>query len=202
MFVICLDLEGVFTPEIWEVVAAETNIEKLRLTTRDVPDYDVLMKQRIEILRDNNISLYDIQKTIGKIDLLPGALEFLEWLQFNTQFIIVTDSFIEFIKPFAQKLNYPMMFCHNLEVDKNGFIINYQLRLKEMKKKTINVLKSLNFTVIAIGDSYNDIGMLKDADYGVLFRPPDNVKEEFPQFQVSGKYTELKNFISNHLGIK
>ncbi|MHA2281013.1 MAG: bifunctional phosphoserine phosphatase/homoserine phosphotransferase ThrH [Promethearchaeota archaeon] len=202
MFVICLDLEGVFTPEIWEAVATETNIEKLSLTTRDIPDYDVLMKQRLEILKDNNISLYDIQKTIGNIDLLPGALEFLEWLQQNTQLIIVTDSFVEFIKPFAQKLNYPMIFCHNLEIDNNGFIINYKLRQKDMKKRTINVFKSLNYSVIAIGDSYNDIGMLNEADYGILFRPPDNVKEEFPQFPVSTEYIELKNLISNHLGIE
>lgn len=202
MFVVFLDLEGVFTPEIWEFVAADTNIEKLSLTTRDIPDYDVLMKQRLEILRENNISLYDIQKTIGGMDLLPGATEFLEWLRSNTQVIIVTDSFVEFITPFAQKLNFPMIFCHDLEIDKDGFIINYNLRLRDMKKNTVKVFKNLNYKIIAIGDSYNDIGMLNEADYGILFRPPDNVREEFPQFLVTTKYTELKKFISNHLGIE
>jgi len=202
MFVVFLDLEGVFTPEIWEFVAEDTNIEKLSLTTRDIPDYDVLMKQRLEILRENNISLYDIQKTIGTMDLLPGAAEFLQWLRSKTQVIFVTDSFVEFIKPFAQKLNFPMIFCHDLEIDKDGFIINYNLRLRDMKKNSVKVFKNLNYKVIAIGDSYNDIGMLTEADYGILFRPPDNVREEFPQLLVTTKYTELKKFISNHLGIE
>ena len=202
MFVVFLDLEGVFTPEIWEFVAADTNIEKLSLTTRDISDYDVLMKQRLKILRENNISLYDIQKTIGTMNLLPGAVEFLQWLRSNTQVIFVTDSFVEFIKPFAQKLNFPMIFCHDLEIDKDGFIINYNLRLRDMKKNTVKVFKNLNYNIIAIGDSYNDIGMLTEADYGILFRPPDNVREEFPQFLVTTKYTELKKFISNHLGIE
>jgi len=202
MFVVCLDLEGVFTPEIWEFVAADTNIEKLSLTTRDIPDYDFLMKQRIEILRENDISLYDIQKTIGTMNLLPGAAEFLEWLRSNTQVIFLTDSFIEFIKHFAQKLNFPMIFCHDLEIDKDGFITNYKLRLRDMKKNTVEAFKKLNYKIIAIGDSYNDIGMLNEADYGILFRPPDNVREEFPQFLVTTKYTELKKIISNHLGIE
>jgi phosphoserine/homoserine phosphotransferase len=202
MFVVCLDLEGVFTPEIWEFVAVDTKIEKLSLTTRDFPDYDVLMKQRLEILKENEISLYDIQKTIGNMELLPGAAEFLEWLRSNTQVIFLTDSFIEFIQPFAKKLNYPMIFCHDLEVDKDGFITNYKLRLRDMKKNTVEAFKKLNYKTIAVGDSYNDIGMLNEADYGILFRPPDNVKEEFPQFLVTTKYTELKKFISNHLGIE
>jgi len=202
MFVVCLDLEGVFTPEIWEFVAADTNIEKLSLTTRDIPDYDFLMKQRIEILRENDISLYDIQKTIGTMNLLPGAAEFLEWLRSNTQVIFLTDSFIEFIKHFAQKLNFPMIFCHDLEIDKDGFITNYKLRLRDMKKNTVEAFKKLNYKIIAIGDSYNDIGMLNEADYGILFRPPDNVREKFPQFLVTTKYTELKKIISNHLGIE
>ncbi len=202
MFVVCLDLEGVFTPEIWEFVAVDTKIEKLSLTTRDFPDYDVLMKQRLEILKENEISLYDIQKTIGNMELLPGAAEFLEWLRSNTQVIFLTDSFVEFIQPFAKKLNYPMIFCHDLEIDKDGFITNYKLRLRDMKKNTVEAFKKLNYKTIAVGDSYNDIGMLKEADYGILFRPPDNVKEEFPQFLVTTNYNELKKFISNHLGIE
>jgi phosphoserine/homoserine phosphotransferase len=136
------------------------------------------------------------------MELLPGAAEFLEWLRSNTQVIFLTDSFIEFIQPFAKKLNYPMIFCHDLEVDKDGFITNYKLRLRDMKKNTVEAFKKLNYKTIAIGDSYNDIGMLNEADYGILFRPPDNVKEEFPQFLVTTKYTELKKSISNHLGIE
>ncbi|MFX1454695.1 MAG: bifunctional phosphoserine phosphatase/homoserine phosphotransferase ThrH [Promethearchaeota archaeon] len=202
MFIVCLDLEGVFTPEIWETVANQYGIERLSLTTRDIPDYDVLMKQRLEILKENKISLYDLQAIIKKIDLLPDSFEFLEWLQNCAQVIIVTDSFVEFIKPLAQKLNYPMIFCHNLEIDKDGFITNYNLRLKNMKKKTISAFKALNYNVIAVGDSYNDIEMLKEADYGILFRPSNNVRDEFPQFKVITKFSELKSFISNHLGIK
>ncbi|MFW9940924.1 MAG: bifunctional phosphoserine phosphatase/homoserine phosphotransferase ThrH [Candidatus Thorarchaeota archaeon] len=199
MYVICLDLEGVLTPEIWEAVATTFKIEKLKLTTRDIPDYDVLMKQRLKILENNNISLKDIQKIIGEIDLLPGALDFLNWLRLNTQVLILTGSFIEFIQPLAKKLNYPLIFCHNLEIDNTGMIINYNLRLKDMKKKTVQALKKLNYNVIAVGDSYNDIRMLKEADFGILFRPSTNIMNEFPQFPVVTEYSELINNISNHL---
>lgn len=199
MYVICLDLEGVLTPEIWEAVAAAFKIEKLKLTTRDIPDYDVLMKQRLKILENNNIFLKDIQKIIGEIDLLPGALDFLNWLRSNTQILIVTGSFIEFIQPLAKKLNYPLIFCHNLEIDNTGMIINYNLRLKDMKKKTVQALKKLNYNVIAVGDSYNDIRMLKEADFGILFRPSTNIMNEFPQFPVVTEYSELITHISNHL---
>ena len=202
MNVICLDLEGVLTPEIWEAVAAAFGIDKLKLTTRDIPDYDVLMKQRLKILRNNNITLKDIQEIIAEINLLPGALDFLEWLRSNTQVLIATGSFIEFIHPLAKKLNYPLIFCHNLEIGKTGMIINYSLRLKDMKKKTVKALKKLKYNVIAVGDSYNDIRMLKEADFGILFRPSANVKKEFPQFLVVTEYSELKNHISNHLKLK
>ncbi|MHA2392936.1 MAG: bifunctional phosphoserine phosphatase/homoserine phosphotransferase ThrH [Promethearchaeota archaeon] len=202
MDIVCLDLEGVFTPEIWEVVAVTTGIDELKLTTRDIPDYDVLMKKRLKILEDNNISLKDIQEIITGIELLPGAFEFSNWLRSNAQVIIVTDSFIEFIQPFAKKLNYPLIFCHNLELNNKGMIINYNLRLKEMKKRTVTAFKSMNYTIIAIGDSYNDIGMLETADYGILFKPPENVEREYPQFPVITEYSKLKALISNHLGIK
>lgn len=202
MYLICLDLEGVLTPEIWEAVAVAFGIDKLKLTTRDIPDYDVLMKQRLKILRNNNITLKDIQEIIANIELLPGALDFLEWLRANTQVIIATGSFIEFIQPLAKKLNYPLIFCHNLEIDKTSMIINYSLRLKDMKKKTVRALKKLKYNVIAVGDSYNDIRMLKEADFGILFRPPANVKKEFPQFPVVTEYSELKDHISNHLKLK
>jgi phosphoserine/homoserine phosphotransferase len=199
MYVICLDLEGVLSPEIWEEVAATSGIEKLNLTTRDIPDYDVLMKQRLEILKQNNISLNDIQKIIAEIDLLPGALEFLDWLRSNTQVLIATGSFTEFIKPIAKKLGYPLIFCHNLEVSETGMITNYHLRLQNMKKKTVEALKKLNYKVIAVGDSYNDIEMLKEAHFGFLFRPSDNIKTEFPQFPVVTDYSRLKVLISNIL---
>jgi len=202
MYIICLDLEGVLTPEIWEAVAAAFGIAELKLTTRDISDYDVLMKQRLKILRNNNITLKDIQNIISEIDLLPGALGFLEWLRSNSTVIIATGSFIEFIQPLAEKLNYPLIFCHKLEIDKTGMIINYTLRLKDMKKKTVRALKKLKYNVIAVGDSYNDIRMLKEADFGILFRPPANVKKEYPQFPVFTEYSELKNHISNHLKLE
>ncbi|MFX1326442.1 MAG: bifunctional phosphoserine phosphatase/homoserine phosphotransferase ThrH [Promethearchaeota archaeon] len=201
MDIVCLDLEGIFTPEIWEVVAATSGINQLKLTTRDIPDYDILMRERLKILEDNNISLKDIQEIISKIDLLPGALEFSNWLRSNAQVIIVTDSFIEFIQPFAEKLSYPFIFCHNLEINENGMIVNYKLRHKDMKKKTVNAFKNMNYNIIAVGDSYNDIGMLKKADYGILFKPPENVVREFPEFPVITNYSKLKTLISNHLGI-
>jgi phosphoserine/homoserine phosphotransferase len=201
MYVICLDLEGVLTPEIWEEISATSGIEKLKLTTRDIPDYDVLMKQRLEILEQNNITLNDIQEIITGIELLPGALDFLSWLRSNTQVLIATGSFTEFIQPIAKKLGYPLIFCHNLEVAETGMIINYRLRLKNMKKKTVKVLKKLNYNVIAVGDSYNDIEMLKEAHFGFLFRPSDKVKDEFPQFPVVREYSKLKKLISNILKI-
>ena len=199
MYIICLDLEGVLTPEIWEEVAATSGIDKLKLTTRDIPDYDILMMQRLEILKQNNISLNDIQKIIAGIDLLPGALEFLDWLRSNTQVIIATGSFTEFIQPLAKKLGYPLIFCHNLEVDETGMIINYRLRLQNMKKKTVKALKKLNYRVISVGDSYNDIEMLKEAHFGILFRPSDKVKGEFPQIPVVTEYSQLKILISDIL---
>jgi phosphoserine/homoserine phosphotransferase len=160
------------------------------------------MKQRLDILKNNNISLFDIQKTISEMILLPGALEFSHWLKSNAQAIIVTDSFIEFIKPLAKKISYSMIFCHNLEIDKKGMIVNYNLRIKNMKAKTVIAFQDMNYDVIAVGDSYNDIGMLTKANYGILFRPPENVINEFPQFPVVNEYSELKKIISNHLGIK
>ncbi|MHA2278665.1 MAG: bifunctional phosphoserine phosphatase/homoserine phosphotransferase ThrH, partial [Candidatus Kariarchaeaceae archaeon] len=166
MHLICLDLEGVFTPEIWEAVGENTKIDELKLTTRDLPDYDVLMRQRLRILRENKITLADIQAIISQIELLPGALEFYEWLRTTAHIIIVTDSYDEFLQSFSRKLGYPMIFCHNLEIDEDGMISNYNLRLKDMKKKTVKVFKQLNYNVIAIGDSYNDTGMLAEADYG------------------------------------
>ncbi|MFX0104171.1 MAG: bifunctional phosphoserine phosphatase/homoserine phosphotransferase ThrH [Candidatus Hodarchaeota archaeon] len=202
MFIVCLDLEGVLTPEIWEEIAKTTEINELMLTTRDIPDYDVLMKRRLKILKDNHITLFDIKKIISNIELLPGALEFIEWLKSVTQLVIITGSFSEFTKPLMKKLGYPLVLCHNLEIDNTGIIINYKLRITDMKKKTVLAFKEMNYDVIAVGDSYNDIDMLKEAKYGILFRPPMNIKREFSEFPSVKDYSELKFLISTHIGLK
>jgi len=202
MFIVCLDLEGVYTPEVWISVAKATGIDELKLTTRDVPDYDALMKRRLKILKEHKITLKDIQNVIAKMELLPGALEFSNWLRSVTQVIVVTDSYIEFAMPFMKKLGYPTLFCHDLETDKNNMITNYRLRINNMKKKTVSAFKTMNYEVIAVGDSYNDIEMLKEANQGLLFRPPEKVVREFPQFPIVTEYSDLKEKISNHLGLK
>ncbi|KKM74343.1 hypothetical protein LCGC14_1401270 [marine sediment metagenome] len=201
MYIVCFDLEGVFTPEIWIAVSKSTGIDELKLTTRDIPDYDVLMKNRIEILKKNKISIKDIQEIILNMELLPGAKVFLDNIRIMAQIVIVTDSFIEFVMPFMEKLDFPTCFCHNLEIGKEGIIIDYKIRIKEMKKKTILAFKMLNYEIIAAGDSYNDVPMLLEAKHGIFFRPPKNVMEEFPEFPVVSEYSELKNLISNYLGL-
>ncbi|MFX0019310.1 MAG: bifunctional phosphoserine phosphatase/homoserine phosphotransferase ThrH [Promethearchaeota archaeon] len=201
MYIVCFDLEGVLTPEIWIAVSKSTGIGELKLTTRDIPDYGVLMKNRIELLRKHEISLKEIQDIILNMELLPGAKEFLDYIRTIAQVVIVTDSFIEFVMPFMKKLSYPICFCHNLETDKDGIILNYKIRIKEMKKKTVLALKMLNYEVIAAGDSYNDVPMLLEARHSILFRPPKNVVDEFPQFKVVNEYSELKTLISNYLGL-
>ncbi len=188
----CLDLEGVLVPEVWIAFAEKTGIEKLRLTTRDIPDYDELMRGRLEILEANNLKLQDIQNVIGTIAPLPGAYEFIKWLKSEFQLIILSDTFYEFAGPLMAQLDYPTLFCHSLVVDKDGKITDYQLRIEDGKTKAVKALKELNFPVIASGDSYNDTGMLKEADAGILFCPPDNVIEDFPQFPVTRNYAELK----------
>jgi len=202
MFMICLDLEGIFTPEIWINIAKKTGIEELKLTTRDISDYDELMKNRIRILKERHITLKDIQKIINEMELLPGALDFIEWLRRHTQFLIVSDTFIEFGMLLMKKMNYPTLLCHDLEINNAGMIKNYRIRINDMKRKTVNALLQMNYKVIAIGDSYNDIGMLSDATFGILFRPPPNVVKEFPNFPVANNYSELKKLISEYLDIK
>ena len=201
MFVVCLDLEGVFTPEVWINVALKTGIDELKLTTRDISDYDVLMKRRLEILKENNISLKEIQNVIESMELLPGAKEFMNWLRSVAQVVILTDSFIEFAMPFMKKLGYPALLCHDLETDKKGMISKYRLRINNMKKQSVIAFNNMNYDVIAVGDSYNDIEMLIEAKYGILFRPPNNVIEEFPQFPVVNEYSGLKKKISEYLGL-
>ncbi len=200
MYIVCFDLEGVFTPEVWIAVSKATGIDDLKLTTRDISDYDVLMKNRIAILKKNKITIKDVQEIISNMDLLPGAKEFLDYIRTVVQIVIVTDSFIEFVMPFMKKLGFPVCFCHNLEIDEEGIINDYNIRISEMKKKTVLALKKLNYEVIAAGDSYNDVSMLLEAKHGILFRPPKNVVEQFPEIPVVNEYDELKDLISKYLG--
>ena len=195
MVVTCLDLEGVLVPEIWIAFAEKTGIEKLRLTTRDIPDYDELMRRRLKILDENNLKLADIQEVIGGIAPLPGAKEFLSWLESEFQVIILSDTFSQFAGPLMEQLGHPTLFCHDLVVDEAGRIANYRLRIPDAKTKAVSALKGLNLKVIAAGDSYNDTGMLKEADVGILFRAPENVVKEFPQFPVTRTYEEFKTAI-------
>jgi len=195
MFITCLDLEGVLIPEIWIAVAKRMKIPELKITTRDEPDYDKLMKKRIKILNMNNITLNDIQTIIKSMTPLLGAKEFLDWLHEYSEIFILTDSYREFAKPMVKALGNHGLFCHNLEINEEGKIVEYNLRLQNMKKITVQKLKELNYVLIAVGDSYNDIEMLKEADFGILFRPPENVKAEFSQFPSIFEYAELKEKI-------
>jgi phosphoserine/homoserine phosphotransferase len=199
MYIVCFDLEGVFTPEVWIAVSKATGIDELKLTTRDISDYDVLMKNRIAILQKNSITLKRIQEIISNMNLLSGAKEFLDYIRSITQVVIVTDSFIEFVMPFMKKLGFPLCFCHNLETNEEGMITDYKIRTHEMKKKTVVALKKLNYEVIAAGDSYNDVSMLLEAKHGILFRPPKNVVEQFPELPVVNEYEELKSLVSKYL---
>ena len=189
----CLDLEGVLLPEIWIAFAEKTGIEELKLTTREIPDYDELMQVRLKILNDNNLKLIDIQNVIKTLSPLAGAIDFLAWLKSEFQVIILSDTFYQFVGPLMKSLDYPTLFCNDLIVNSKGDITGYQLRQKDGKTKAVSALKKLNFKVIAAGDSYNDTGMLQEADAGILFCPPDNVIKEFPQFPVSRNYEEFKN---------
>jgi phosphoserine/homoserine phosphotransferase len=196
MYIVCSDLEGVFVPEIWVNVAAQTGIEELKLTTRDISNYDVLMKGRLEILRQHKLTLKDLQKIIGTLKPLPGALEFVNWLRSVVQLIIVSDTFIEFADPLLIQLGRPTLLCHHLSTDSSGNITGYNLRQKDAKKMVAGALQGLNYKVIAIGDSYNDISMLRKADIGILYNPPQNVIDEHGDLQILRSYNELKSTIS------
>ena len=192
MYIVCSDLEGIFTPEIWINVAEITGIEELKLTTRDISDYDVLMKRRLAILEAHKLTLDDIQAVIAKMEPVEGALEFLTWLRTIVPLIIVSDTYVEFAGPLMDKLGQPTLFCNTLSVNGNGTINDYILRQQDGKKKVALALKTLNYEVIAIGDSYNDITMLKAADHAILYRPPDNVKAQYDKFPTACDYAELK----------
>lgn len=195
---VTLDLEGVLTPEIWIAVAEKTGIRELRLTTRDVPDYDVLMKGRLNLLDQHGLKLPDIQNVIGSLRPLEGAREFLAELRATTQVLILSDTFEEFAQPLMKQLDWPTLFCHKLEV-KDGRIVNYRLRLPNQKQKSVEALKKLNFHVIAAGDSYNDTAMLMEANAGFLFRSPPSIQKEFPQLKAVETYTELMKLIKREL---
>jgi phosphoserine/homoserine phosphotransferase len=199
MYVICSDLEGVFVPEVWINVANKTGIEELRLTTRDISDYDVLMKGRIKILRERGLTLKDIQDVIDTIQPLPGALDFIAWAKERTQLIVVSDTFIQFADPMMKKLGRPTIFCHTLVIDENNMIVDYKLRQKDPKRKTAEALQGMNYQVIGMGDSYNDINMLKQSEIGILFRPPDNVIKDYPQFPVVHDYDALKRILVKYI---
>ena len=197
--IVTLDLEGVLVPEIWIAFAEKTGIEQLKLTTRDIPDYDELMTSRLAILNEHGLKLADIQEVIGTLAPLEGAKAFLDELRSITQVVILSDTFLEFAKPLMEQLAWPTIFCHDLEIDAEGRVANYRLRQPDQKRKAVAAFRSLNFRVIAAGDSYNDTTMLGEADTGFLFRSPDNVKAEFPQFRSAEKYDELMGLIRGEL---
>ena len=193
MKIACLDFEGVLVPEIWINVAERTGIEALRRTTRDEPDYDRLMRGRLEILARHGLGLADIQRVIGAMRPLEGAAEFLDWLRERFQVLILSDTFYEFADPLLARLGRPAIFCHRLETDASGRISGYRIRLADQKRLTVEALHRLAFQVVAVGDSYNDTAMLAEADRGILFRPPENVIREFPRFPVARSYDELRS---------
>lgn len=199
MPIVCLDLEGVLIPEIWVAFAEKTGIEALKRTTRDEPDYDTLMKYRLDILKENNLKLKDIQEVIGTLDPLSGAKEFVEWVTSQTRLVILSDTFTEFAGPLMAKLKYPTLFCHNLSVDDNGMIADYCLRLKDHKRKAVEAFKALNFKTFAAGDSYNDLSMIEVAEHKALFCPPERLIKERPDLDVALTHADLKSFIQQIL---
>jgi phosphoserine/homoserine phosphotransferase len=188
----CLDLEGVLVPEIWINVAKTTGIDALKRTTRDEPDYDKLMRDRLRILDQHGLKLRDIQAVIAKMGPLDGARDFLKWLRERAQVIILSDTFYQFAAPLMAQLDHPCLFCNSLVVDDDNRVTGYELRIRDGKRKAVMALKLLNFFVVAAGDSYNDTTMLAEADAGILFCPPDNVIRDFPQFPVTRTYDELR----------
>lgn len=199
MKLVCLDLEGVLVPEIWISFSKTTGIKELSLTTRDISDYNELMQRRLRILKDKGLKLGDIQKVIGRMELLPGALDFLDSLRKEYQVIILSDTFTQFAKPLMEKLAWPTLFCNTLQVNQSDEITGYTLRQENGKKEAVKALKGLNMRIVAAGDSYNDVEMLKEAHQGILFRAPDSIKKEFPDLPAVETYMELTEKIRNTL---
>ncbi len=192
MEIACLDLEGVLIPEIWIGLADRTGIEALRATTRDIPDYNVLMRQRLALLKQHGLGIKDIQAVIDGMSPLEGAVEFTNWLRERFQLIILSDTFYEFAQPLMRQLGFPTLFCHRLGIDNQGNITDYFLRQQDPKRLSVQAIHSLKYRVIAAGDSYNDTSMLAEAEAGIFFRAPDNVIAQFPQFPAVNSYEELK----------
>ncbi len=192
MEIACLDLEGVLIPEIWINFAERTGIDELKATTRDIPDYDVLMKQRLRLLKENNLGLNEIQEVIAGMAPLEGARDFVDWLRERFQVVILSDTFYEFAAPLMRQLGWPTLLCHKLEVAPDGEITNYKLRQKDPKRQSVMAFQGLYYRVIAAGDSYNDTTMLSQAEAGILFKAPENVINEFPQFPAVHEYEDLK----------
>ena len=202
MYIVCSDLEGVYVPEVWINVSKRTGIDELKLTTRDISDYNALMRRRLEILKQHGLTLFDIQHVISLIEPLPGARDFLVWLRNIAQIIIVSDTFVEFADPMMEKLGRPTLLCHSLKVDRDGNILDFLLRQPDAKKKVVEALQNLQFKVIAIGDSYNDISMLRQAEIGILYRPPQNVMDDHPDLPVVHSYNDLKLKLTEILNIQ
>ncbi len=192
----CLDMEGVLFPEIWLGLADKVGLEELRLTTRDISDYDVLMEKRLDVLRTHRITIHDIHEVVRTILPLPGVPEFMAWLRRRSQVIILSDTFYEFVQPLMEQLQFPTIFCHSLGIDTDGIITDYFLRQKDQKRQAVSALKNLGFRVLAGGDSYNDVSMLQEADAGFFFCPPESIVQEYPQFPVAKTYQEFQE----HLG--
>ena len=197
MLIVCLDLEGVLMPEIWEAVADSFGIPELRRTTRDEPDYGKLMRYRLDILDERGITIDDIQKIIGEMEPLVGGKSFLDWLRANWQVLVLSDTFYGFGKPLMAMLDMPTLFCHDLIIDEDSrMITGWKIRMEDQKRETVQRLREMNFNTLAVGDSYNDTNMLKEAHFGILLNPPQNVAEEFPDFPVCTNYVDLKRLIS------
>jgi phosphoserine/homoserine phosphotransferase len=199
---LAIDLEGILLPEIWIAVSERTGIPQLRLTTRDIDDYDQLMQMRLGILHEYKLGLADIQDVIAQMEVLPGAQEFLAWARTLLPVIIITDSYYELVAPFMPKLSYPTIYAHQLETDSAGMLVNYHLRTTEGKRKALDSFRLLGFRTMAVGDSYNDIGMLKAADQGVLFHPSAKVQADYPNFPVALAYTELRQTVEQFMAGK
>lgn len=199
--IVCLDLEGVLVPEIWIAFAERTGITELRRTTRDEPDYDVLMKYRLDILARHELGLPSIQAVIAELGPMAGAKAFLDDLRRRYQVVILSDTFYEFAHPLMRQLGWPTLFCHSLETDERGFVVDYQLRVPDQKREAVRHFKELNFRVVAAGDSYNDTTMLTEAHAGILFHPPEKLIREFPQFPVAHSYEDLRHEIDKAFGL-
>ena len=199
MYIVCSDLEGVLVPEVWINVARWTGIDELKLTTRDISDYNALMKRRLEILKQHGITINDIQKVISLLELMPGALDFVNWLHGKVQMVVVSDTFREFADPLLAKMGWPVLFCHHLTIDKDGNITDFNLRQNDAKKKVVEAIQDLNFKVIAIGDSYNDMSMLRQAEHGILYKPPQNVIDDNPDIRAVTSYSQLRHLVSQIL---